>query len=73
MQTLCVGREEREAMEGKRILVVDDVISTGESLTAIDKLVNAVGGNIWPSKMAVLRRAMQPTDDIIFREVTSVR
>ncbi|WP_456078304.1 phosphoribosyltransferase family protein [Mogibacterium diversum] len=68
MQTLCVGREEREAMEGKRILIVDDVISTGESLTALDKLVNAVGGNI-VGQMAVLAEGdAADRDDIIFLE-----
>ena len=68
MQTLCVGREEREAMEGNRILIVDDVISTGESLTALDKLVNAVGGNI-VGQMAVLAEGdAADRDDIIFLE-----
>ncbi len=40
-------------MRGKRVLIVDDVISTGESLMALEKLVNEVGGNI-VGKMAVL-------------------
>ncbi len=52
-QILCIGAAEAEAMRGKRVLLVDDVISTGESLTALEKLVNAVGGNI-VGKMAVL-------------------
>lgn len=45
-QTLCIGEREANAMRGKRVLIVDDVISTGESLLAIEKLVNTVGGNI---------------------------
>lgn len=53
IQTLCVGKDEREIMNGKRVLIVDDVISTGESLAALVKLVDAVGGNI-VAKMAVL-------------------
>jgi adenine phosphoribosyltransferase len=40
-------------MEGKRILIVDDVISTGESLNALEQLVDAVGGKI-VGKFAVL-------------------
>ena len=40
-------------MKGKRILIVDDVISTGESLRAMEELVKKAGGNI-VSKMAVL-------------------
>ena len=33
-------------MRGKRVLIVDDVISTGESLRAIETLVEHAGGNI---------------------------
>ena len=40
-------------MAGRRILVIDDVISTGESLNALITLVLEVGGNI-VGKMAVL-------------------
>lgn len=52
-QTLCVGADEAAAMRGKRVLIVDDVISTGESLQAVETLVNEVGGII-AGKMAVL-------------------
>lgn len=52
-QTLCIGKKEKELMNGKRVLIVDDVISTGESLTAMEELVNKAGGNI-VGKMAVL-------------------
>ena len=52
-QVLCIGQAEADAMRGKRVLIVDDVISTGESLSALEKLVNEVGGNI-VGKMAVL-------------------
>jgi len=33
-------------MKGKRILIVDDVISTGESLHALEQLVEAAGGTV---------------------------
>lgn len=52
-QRLCIGREEIDALRGKRVLIVDDVISTGESLAALEGLVNNVGGTI-VGKMAVL-------------------
>ncbi|MBE7026682.1 MAG: adenine phosphoribosyltransferase [Ruminococcaceae bacterium] len=52
-QRLCIGKKEADAMRGKRVLVVDDVISTGESLAALEKLIKTVGGNI-VGKMAVL-------------------
>lgn len=53
VQTLCIGKTEADAMRGRRVLIVDDVISTGESLAAIETLVNRVGGNI-VGKMAIL-------------------
>lgn len=52
-QILCIGESEVNAMKGKRVLVVDDVVSTGDSLNALEKLINKVGGNI-VGKMAVL-------------------
>ena len=53
VQTLCLGRDEREQIEGKRTLIVDDVISTGDSLRAIEELVERAGG-IVVGRMAVL-------------------
>lgn len=40
-------------MRGKRILLVDDVISTGESLHALEELVRKAGGEI-VGRMAIL-------------------
>lgn len=68
MQTLCLGRQEREVMNGKRILIVDDVISTGESLMALEKLVDAVGGNIVAREAVLAEGEATTRDDIIFLE-----
>lgn len=53
LQNLCIGSDDAVAIKGKRVLIVDDVISTGESLEAIEYLVKQAGGNI-VGKMAVL-------------------
>ncbi len=53
MQTLYIDREDQEKMRGKRVLIVDDVISTGESLHALEVLVQESGGSI-VGKMAIL-------------------
>lgn len=52
-QTLILDTAEAEVMKGKRIAIVDDVISTGESLRAMEALVNEFGGII-SARMAVL-------------------
>lgn len=52
-QTLVIDTADAEAMRGKRVVIIDDVISTGESLHAVEALVNAAGGEI-VAKMAIL-------------------
>ena len=52
-QTLYLDGKDAEFMRGKRVLIVDDVISTGDSLRAIEELVSHAGGNI-VGKMAIL-------------------
>lgn len=52
-QTLVIDTADAEAMAGKRIVIIDDVISTGESLRAMEELVKRAGGNI-VARMAVL-------------------
>ena len=52
-QTLFLDGDDVEYMKGKRVLIVDDVISTGASLAALEHLVNESGGII-VGKMAVL-------------------
>ena len=46
MQKLYLDTIDADMMKGKRILIVDDVISTGNSLSAIERLVQAAGGEI---------------------------
>ena len=52
-QTLIIDTADAEKIRGKRVLIVDDVISTGESLRATEELVNRAGGQI-VAKAAVL-------------------
>ena len=55
-------------MKGKRILIVDDVISTGESLCALEQLVNAAGGVICGRMTILAEGAAARRDDIIYLE-----
>ena len=55
-------------MKGKRVLIVDDVISTGESLKAVETLVEEAGGNI-VGRMAILAEGdAQERRDITYLE-----
>lgn len=68
VQKLNLDGGKAEMLKGKKVLVVDDVISTGESLNAMMKLVEAAGGNI-VGKAAVLAEGdAADRDDIIFLE-----
>lgn len=67
-QHLYLDTADAELMRGKRILIVDDVISTGESLAAVEKLVLEAGG-IVAGRMAILAEGdAQSRDDIIYLE-----
>ncbi len=65
-QKLYLDTEDAEMMRGKRILIVDDVISTGESLYVMEELVKKAGGTV-AGKMAILAEgAAQNREDITY-------
>lgn len=65
IQKLIIDSADAELINGKRMLIVDDVISTGESLHAMEELVKKAGG-IVAGRMAVLAEGdAQHRDDII--------
>ena len=67
-QHLYLDGADAEAMKGKRILIVDDVISTGESLRALEVLVEQAGGIIC-GRMAILAEGdAQSREDLIYLE-----
>ena len=67
-QHLFLDGADAELMKGKRILIVDDVISTGESLNALEALVEKVGGTVC-GRMAILAEGdAQDREDLIYLE-----
>lgn len=67
-QTLYLSAEKAEMIRGKKVLLADDVISTGESLKALEKLAESAGGEI-SAKAAVLAEGdAAERSDIIFLE-----
>ncbi|MBE6634087.1 MAG: adenine phosphoribosyltransferase [Ruminococcaceae bacterium] len=67
-QVLHLDGADAELLRGKRVLIVDDVISTGDSLRAIEELVTRAGGNI-VGKMAILAEGdAKDRTDILYLE-----
>lgn len=67
-QTLYLDQADADRIAGKRILIVDDVISTGESLHALEALVEKAGGQIC-GRMAILAEGdAQARKDLIYLE-----
>ena len=68
IQTLYIDGDDAAYLKGKRVLIVDDVISTGGSLQSLENLVLQSGGEI-VGKMAILAEGDAISrDDIIFLE-----
>lgn len=71
-QTLWLDQADIDLLKGKRVLIVDDVISTGGSLLALESLVNQAGGII-AGKCAVLAEGVAADrDDIFYLEVLPI-
>ena len=68
VQQLFLDSADAAKMKGKRILIVDDVISTGESLHALEVLCEQVGAEV-AGRMAILAEGdAQNREDIIYLE-----
>ncbi len=67
-QKLYLDQEYAEQMKGKRVLVVDDVISTGQSLSALESLVHSAGGNIVGRAAVLAEGDAAKREDITFLE-----
>ena len=67
-QYLYLGHEDGYLLKGKRVLIVDDVISTGESIEAVKRLVNEFGADIVACCAPLAEGDAADRDDIIFLE-----
>ncbi len=65
-QALYLGRDDAELIRGKRILLVDDVISTGGSLRAMEELVAQAGGTVTGRAAVLAEGDAAKRDDIVF-------
>ena len=68
LQHLYLSEEEVEQIRGRRVLIADDVISTGESLSAVQKLIEEAGGNVVGRAAVLAEGDAAQRNDIIFLE-----
>ncbi len=67
-QILCLSQEDVEAIKGRNILIVDDVISTGRTLAAIETLVELAEAKIAAKAAILAEGTANERKDIIFLE-----
>lgn len=68
VQTLYLDGADAAMMKGKKILIVDDVISTGESVIALEKLIEEAGGTVCGRAAILAEGDAAQRDDIVFLE-----
>lgn len=68
VQTLYLDSLEGEKLRGKRVIILDDVISTGESLLAVEKLLEKFDTNVIAKAAILAEGDAAKRDDIIFLE-----
>ncbi len=67
-QLLCFDGVDVDKIKGKKVAIIDDVISTGESLTAMERLVEDAGGIITAKAAILAEGEASNRKDIIFLE-----
>ena len=67
-QTLYIDSLEGEQLRGKKVIILDDVISTGESLAAVNKLLEQFDADVVAQAAILAEGDAANRDDIIFLE-----
>lgn len=65
-QKLYLSSHDAELLKGKRVAIVDDVISTGNSLLGLEKLVNLAGGNLVKKAFVLAEGDAKNRKDIVY-------
>ncbi|MET3574979.1 phosphoribosyltransferase family protein [Bhargavaea ullalensis] len=65
-QTLILDGPDAEALKGKRVVLIDDVVSTGESLRALEELVNDAGAEVVGRAAILAEGEAGDRNDLIF-------
>lgn len=65
-QVLCLDGADAKELKGKRVAIIDDVISTGKSLQAVEDLVNLAGGHVVARAAILAEGSAAERDDILY-------
>lgn len=68
VQRLCLSHDRVDKLKGKRVLIIDDVISTGDSIRALEALVEKAGGTVVGKAAVLAEGKAADRTDIIFLE-----
>lgn len=68
VQKLYLSGSDCENLKNKRVLIVDDVISTGESLLAMEELLHRIGGKVVGKACVLAEGDAKDRTDIIYLE-----
>ncbi len=67
-QTLFINGDDIPLLKDKKVLIIDDVISTGKSLTALENLVSIAGGHVVGKMFVLAEGDASKRKDITFLE-----
>lgn len=65
-QTLYLSHHDVDLLKGKKVAIVDDVVSTGGSLLGLEKLVEMSGGIVYKKAFVLAEGAAAERDDIVY-------
>lgn len=65
-QKLYISKHDADLMSGKKVGIVDDVVSTGNSLVGLEKLVEMSGGTVYKKAFVLAEGEAAKRKDICF-------
>ena len=67
-QMLYLGEEDAQKLKGKRVLIVDDVISTGKSVAAIEEICEMAGAKVCGKASVLAEGDAKDREDVVYLE-----
>ncbi len=65
-QTLYLSKHDADLLKGKKVAIVDDVVSTGGSLLGLEEIVRIAGGIIYKKAFVLAEGDAKDRDDIVY-------